>query len=302
MPAPGERINRFLARCGEGSRRQVEELVRAGRVAIDGRVSRDLATRVEPGQRVTLDGRRVEPEPTVVFAFHKPAGVLCTRDDPQGRQTIYDLLPGRMKALHYVGRLDRDSEGLLLLTNDGELTLQLTHPRHEVEKEYLVTLNQSFNPADGQRLLAGIQTEEGPAKAIAVHLLSPRRVVVVLQQGLKRQVRLMFAGLEYRVKRLVRVRIGKLTLEGLPSGRWRQLGVPEIAALTAAGKPSETLDPALKKRSAKVEKELSQRREKKAAAADKRHGTPGQAPRRPSRPTRNSHLKGKAGAKRWKRH
>lgn len=356
MPAPDERINRFLARCGEGSRRTCEDLVRAGRVSVDGQVVRNLAQRVELGQRVTVDGRRVQPADAVVFAFHKPAGLLCTRDDPQRRETIYDALPSRMRELHYVGRLDRDSEGLLLLTNDGEISQWLTHPRHAVEKEYLVTLDRSFDPEDSRRLIAGIKTEEGLAKAVSVHLLSPRRVVVVLRQGLKRQVRLMFAGLNYRVKRLLRVRIGRLTLEELAPGRWRQLNSAEIAALvataqaapgegTAAGgsaigsgsksksrrgsdknpadgkilgesaplaeaKQGPSLDPALIKRSAKVEKELRERKQRKQdAAARKIAAAKGEAPigpqqtRKTARPTRNSHLKGnKSGAKRWKRH
>ncbi len=225
------RLNRYLASCGLGSRRGCERLILEGHVTVNGKVASELATQVNPGDRVEVDGRHTEPEPPTTLAIHKPPGVVTTRSDERGRKTVFDLLPHHLRSLHHVGRLDRESEGLLLLTNDGDLSLALTHPSHQVEKEYLVTLDHAFDKKKLPLLTRGIDTTEGFAKAAAADLISHRRLVVVLKQGLKRQIRLMFENLGFKVKRLVRLRIGPVTIENLPPGRWRLLSKDEIRML-----------------------------------------------------------------------
>lgn len=226
------RLNRYLALCGLGSRRKCEDLITGGSVCINGTPVVDLAVRVEDGDRVEVHNRIVEPPRMQVVLLHKPPAVLCTRSDPKGRKTIYDLLPPHLKSLHYVGRLDAESEGLLLLTNDGNLTQTLTHPSHEIEKEYAVTLDHPIGPESIQKLLRGIPLEEGMAFAVDVHQQSPRCLGVTLRQGMNRQIRRMFEALDFQVMRLVRVRIGGLTIENTKSGRWRVLVPAEVAQVT----------------------------------------------------------------------
>ncbi len=225
------RLNRYLASCGLGSRRGCEELVRTGRVHFNGEICSDLSTRVGPVDLVLVDGRKVAPESETTLLLNKPPGYLCTRSDSAGRPTVYDLIPSHLHHLHHVGRLDRDSEGLLLMTNSGDITEKLTHPRHKIEKEYFVTLAHPFPPSQRDRLLEGISTESGFARAVAVQILSRRRLRVTLRQGLKRQVRLMFAALNNKVARLERIRIGCLTDESLEQGKWRILGKRDLARL-----------------------------------------------------------------------
>lgn len=227
------RLNRYLAVCGLGSRRSCESIIEAGRVTVNGRQCKKLATVVGEGDVVTVDGEIAAMKRTATLILHKPPGFLCTRNDPQNRPTIYDLLPDHLQDLSYVGRLDKDSEGLLVMTNDGELAQALTHPRYKVEKLYLVTIDRTFDMAeDGKTLLKGIDIEEGFARAVSIHALSPRRLFVVLNQGFKRQLRQMFDSLNYRVKTLVRLRIGTVELAELASGRWRFLAPEEIKRLS----------------------------------------------------------------------
>ncbi len=225
------RLNRYLAACGLGSRRSCEALVRDGRVRINGAVCRELATRIEPGDRVEVEGSVVRPRAEATVILHKPRGYVTTRRDERGRRTVYDLLPPEWSGLKYVGRLDRESEGLLLLTTSGEVSQRLTHPKHAVDKEYEVQLNRPLREADRRRLLSGVELEEGLARAALVRLLSPRCCRIVIRQGWNRQVRRMFAALSFEVMQLVRVRVGNLHLGELPAGRWRVLGEGEVAAL-----------------------------------------------------------------------
>jgi 23S rRNA pseudouridine2605 synthase len=225
------RLNRYLARCGLGSRRACEEFILSGRITVNGRRVEGLATLVVEGDRVGFDGREVSAARSVTLALYKPRGVLSTRKDPKGRLTLYDLLPPQYRNLHYVGRLDNDSEGLVIMTNDGVLTQKLTHPAHKVDKEYLVGTDHPFRSGMIAKLLKGIPLEEGLARAVAVHPVSPRRLVVVLQQGMNRQIRRMFDALGFGVERLVRSRIGRLTIEHLKPGKWRLLRPDEIAKL-----------------------------------------------------------------------
>jgi pseudouridine synthase len=225
------RLNRFLASCGLGSRRACEEIILTGRVTVNGQSVTELATVVEETDRIKVDGREVSSAEHTTLALYKPPGVLSTKKDPQGRLTLYDLLPPHFRHLHYVGRLDNASEGLLILTNDGDLTQKLTHPSHKVDKEYLVQLDRPFRSENIRRLLDGIPFEEGVARAVAVHAISPRRLALVLQQGYNRQVRRMFDALGFHVEKLVRVRVGSLTTEHLKPGKWRLLRPDEIKRL-----------------------------------------------------------------------
>lgn len=226
------RINRFLAASGLGSRRSCEALIRDGAVTINGQVCQNLATEVSEEDFVKVGSRRILPEKHLYILLHKPRGYLCTAADTHERRTVFDLLPGQWPRLFHVGRLDRDSEGLLILTNDGDLALRLTHPRYKIEKEYEVLLNRPFDAAkDTPRLLRGVTTEHGRAKADSVRQLSPNVLRVVLRQGLKRQIRLMLYKVGYEVKRLVRMRIGPLRLTELRPGEWRVLTADEVMAL-----------------------------------------------------------------------
>jgi 23S rRNA pseudouridine2605 synthase len=227
----GVRLNKYLASCGIGSRRACDDLIATGRVEVNGAPCVKLATRVTETDSVRVDGKRVFPKEEIVVIFHKPRGYVCTRNDELGRDTIYSLLPVSLHALHHVGRLDTDSEGMLILTNDGDLSQQLMHPSKSVEKEYLVTSNQAFENAHLDQFLAGVFTEEGKLKAKRIERISARRLKVVLDHGAKRQIRVMFEALGYQVTKLLRVRIGNLWLGDLETGRWAVLNAKEVRML-----------------------------------------------------------------------
>jgi 23S rRNA pseudouridine2605 synthase len=248
----GTRLNKYLASCAVGSRRTCDELIQAARVEVNGSLCTNLGTRIQPGDHVKVDGRRVAPREVTIVAFHKPRGYVCSREDELGRDTIYALLPGSLHSLHHVGRLDRDSEGLLILTNDGDLSQRLMHPSKSVEKEYLVTANQAFENAHLDQFLAGVYTEGGKLRAKAIERLSSRRIKVVLDHGAKRQIRVMFETMGYTVTKLLRVRIGQLWLGDLEPGQWAVLTPPEVAMLMGASPPPKkrsTAPPSRKKSS-----------------------------------------------------
>lgn len=228
------RLNRYLALCGLGSRRACEDIILAGGVRINGRPVRELATVVQPGDSVVARGRVVRPAESRYLVLHKPSGVLSSRQSQGGKRTIYDILPPEVASLPHVGRLDAESEGLLLLTNDGELAQALTHPSRHVEKAYEVILDKPFDTALIPKLLRGIYLEEGRAKAERVRVDGANKLEVVLTQGINRQVRRMFAALGYKVRRLTRTRVGPLTLGRLPHGAWRELSPRELEALRRA--------------------------------------------------------------------
>ncbi len=234
----GTRLNKYLASCAVGSRRACDELIQAGRVEVNGSPG-TVGTRILPGDHVKVDGRRVTARDSIIVAFHKPRGYVCTREDELGRETIYALLPGALHALHHVGRLDRDSEGLLILTNDGDLSQQLMHPSKAVEKEYLVTANQAFENTHLDQFLEGVYTEGGKLRAKAIERLSARRIRVVLDHGAKRQIRVMFETMGYTVTKLLRVRIGQLWLGDLEPGQWAVLTPPEVAMLMGTVSPTK---------------------------------------------------------------
>lgn len=235
----GIRLNKYLASCGVGSRRACEEWIQAGRVTINGTVETRLATRVAAADVVKVDAKRVAPKSTAVVILHKPRGLVCSREDELGRATIYSLLPRHLQGLQHVGRLDLDSEGLLVLTNDGALAQRLTHPSREVEKEYYVTANQAFENEHLSKFLEGIYTPEtGRLVAKTVERISPRRIRIVLQHGAKRQIRVMFEALGYKVTKLLRVRIGQLWLGDLEPGDWAVLSPLEITMLLGQPAPA----------------------------------------------------------------
>jgi 23S rRNA pseudouridine2605 synthase len=231
------RLNRFLAAAGFGSRRACDALIKEGKVSINGHFVRDLATIVQPDDDVRVAGKpppRLAPPVTILL--HKPKGILSTRSDERKRSTIFDLVPSRFERLFHVGRLDKESEGLILLTNDGALSQRLTHPKHDVEKEYEVLLDRPFEPRHSGKLVGGFHIEGGRARAERVQIVAPALVRIVLRQGIKRQIRLMFFKLGYAVERLRRTRIGGLELGTLKPGEWRMLSAREVALLTGGDK------------------------------------------------------------------
>ena len=228
----GTRLNKFLASCGLGSRRTCDALVQRGGVTLNGEACTNPATRVLEGDILRVEGKRVSPKRTTTILLKKPSGYVCSKHDELERATIYELLPPKFSHLNHVGRLDRDSEGLLVLTNDGDLANRLTHPSNKVEKEYRVTLTNSVDYAVLKKLVTGVQTPEGYARAKSARRLSPRRVSMILETGLKRQIREMFKTLGYEVEKLFRIRIGRLTDPDLRLGRWRHLEHHEVELLS----------------------------------------------------------------------
>jgi 23S rRNA pseudouridine2605 synthase len=222
------RLNRFLAAAGVGSRRHCDQLIADGRVTINGRVCTDFSAQPAEADHVKVGGKLVHGQRRLHLLLHKPAGFVSTRSDPQARDTIFDLLPPHLPRLFNVGRLDTQTEGLLLLTNDGDLAQRLTHPRYKIEKEYEVTLDRPWDPALAPKLLKGIMLDGQRARLDRIHAVKPVRLRVVLRQGINRQIRRMFYDVGYEVKRLVRIRIGRLHLGDLPRGHWRPLSKAEL--------------------------------------------------------------------------
>lgn len=238
------RLNRFLSQCGLGSRRGCEQIILDGRVVINGKTVTELGTLVKPEDEVSVDGKPIRTESPLVIALHKPKGYICSRSDERDRMTIYALLPRQFQSLHHVGRLDKESEGLLLMTNRGDLSHHLIHPSKGAEKEYEVIVDKPLDQAVMGKLVKGMMTEEGHAKAERAWMITEYRCHVVLKQGLKRQIRLMFYQLGFEVERLTRTRIGWLELKGLPKGGWKELSQTEIqrffseAGTTGRNKPA----------------------------------------------------------------
>lgn len=230
-PAQGIRLNKYLASAGVGSRRACDALVQEGEVLVNGDPCLTPGYRVQPGDQVRASGKRIEPLMVQSIVIHKPAGLVCSRKDENERATIYELLPGRLQHLAHVGRLDKESEGLLIMSNDGELSQALTHPSHNVRKVYHVTTENAFENSILSQLEKGVFTEVGKCRAVSVKRISSRRMELVLNTGLKRQIRYMIQAVGHRVKRLVRVRIGDLNLDTLRPGKWRLLENHEREAL-----------------------------------------------------------------------
>jgi 23S rRNA pseudouridine2605 synthase len=233
-----ERLNKFLAHAGVGSRRQCDELIRAGRVSVDGRAVRELGTRVEPGQKVCVDGQPLRAEKLVYWLVHKPRGYLCTNYDPAGRPRAIDLVPKVAQRVYTVGRLDEDSEGLLLLTNDGDLANRLMHPRFGVEKTYLVQVAGDPSPDDLRQLLKGVWLSDGRVKARKIKRLKRQGqstwLRIVLNEGKNREIRRMLARLGHKVLRLRRIALGPIELGSLAAAKSRRLTPLELEELHSA--------------------------------------------------------------------
>lgn len=228
------RLNRFLAVAGVGSRRYCDELIAAGRVSINGAICTNFSAQPTTRDHVKVDGKLLHAQPPLTIMLHKPAGFVSTRQDVHVRETIFDILPQKFSRLFNIGRLDAQTEGLLLLTDDGDLAHRLTHPRFKIDKEYEVTLDRAWDPALGPKLLKGIFLDGKRARIGRLRELTPTRLQVVLRQGINRQIRRMFEAVGYRVKHLVRIRIANLGLGDLPCGHWRALNKREIASLHGA--------------------------------------------------------------------
>jgi 23S rRNA pseudouridine2605 synthase len=234
------RLNRFLAAAGIGSRRHCDELIAAGRVTINGKSCTDFSVQPSARDHVKVNGKLVHVAPPLTIMLHKPAGFVSTRKDPHARDTVFDLLPAKFSQLFNVGRLDAQTEGLLLLSNDGDLAQRLTHPRYKIEKEYEATLDRSWDPELTSKLLRGIFLDGERAKIARLHSVSPLRLRVVLRQGINRQIRRMFEAVGYRVKELIRVRIANLRLGDLPRGHWRPLTKRELQSLQGRASTAPT--------------------------------------------------------------
>jgi 23S rRNA pseudouridine2605 synthase len=233
----GERLHVRIAHSGLCSRRAAERLIQEGRVEVNGRIVRELGTKVLPEDDVRVDGSPVGEAPHYTVLLHKPAGYLTTLSDPQRRPTIVKFLPELGVQLKPVGRLDRETEGLLLCTNDGELANRLTHPRFGIEKEYHAIVEGVPDEKALSRLRRGVYIEGGktaPAEVEVIHVeptTATTSLKIVIHEGRKRQVRLMCLAVGHPVKRLKRVRIGSLRLKGLRAGEARMLGKKEVDEL-----------------------------------------------------------------------
>jgi 23S rRNA pseudouridine2605 synthase len=229
------RLNAYLARAGVASRRGADELIKAGRVTVNGKPGQ-LNTFVESRDRVQVNGHPVEPQPLAYVLLHKPAGVVTTAHDPEGRKTVVDLVEHSSRVVP-VGRLDADTTGALLLTNDGELAHRLAHPRYEVEKVYEAEVEGEPSEDALERLRDGIELDDGRTAPAEARLLGPTTVELSIHEGRKHQVKRMLAAVGHPVTRLHRSRYATLTLEGLEPGAWRELEPSEVKRLTLLPQP-----------------------------------------------------------------
>jgi len=234
-----ERLQRILAAAGVASRRASEALIASGRVAVDGRVVAELGTKADPAASViTVDGKPIGAAAAKLYILlNKPAGYTCTRSDPHARHTVIELIDGIDAFLYPVGRLDVDTSGLLILTNDGELAHALTHPSRGIEKTYRAVVRGRISAASLAKLESGVELDDGVTAPARARLIShaPREntstVEIVIHEGRKRQVRRVFATIGHRVQRLVRTRFAGLELAGLAEGRYRHLTRREVTRL-----------------------------------------------------------------------
>ncbi len=266
------RLQRALAAAGYGSRRQCEELIVEGRILVDGAIVSELGATVEPGvQKIFVDGTPLKPRKLVYYALNKPTGVVTTNVDPEGRPRVIDLVPPDERVFP-VGRLDRSSEGLILLTNDGELAQRLAHPKYQVQKVYRVTVAGRIDVATLREMERGIYIAEGLVKVEGAKVLKTRgratELEITLKEGKNREIRRILARLGHKVQQLKRIAIGPLRLGEMPSGAYRKLTVEELKKLKTAVLPSDL-------------KEASGR--KVATRGKPKHfGTPTTGTRRPS--------------------
>lgn len=238
-----ERLQKVIAQAGIASRRDAEELITAGRVTVNGKVVTELGTKIDSRRaRVTVDGKPLKAEKYVYILLNKPKGVVTTLEDPRGRKTVADIVAKIPERIYPVGRLDYNTEGLLIMTNDGDITHALTHPSHEIAKTYLAKV-QGFPPEDKlDRLRVGIKLEDGvtaPAKINVVNIDREKELTtleIIIYEGKNRQIRRMCEAIGFPVKNLKRVQYAFLTLEGLRRGQYRQLLAGEVEELKRLGK------------------------------------------------------------------
>ena len=234
MTPPGERLQKILAQAGLGSRRTAEDLIADGRVTVNGEVA-TLGTRADPeADAIEVDGARIGVKQGLVhYLLNKPTGVVTTASDPQGRPTVVEIVPPEPR-VYPVGRLDADTEGLLILTNDGELAHRLTHPSFGVDKEYLADVEGRPSRGAVRRLREGVALDDGPTAPAKVSLVGDHTLRITIHEGRNRQVRRMCDAVGHPVRRLVRVRIGSLADRRLAPGEWRELTQDELRALERA--------------------------------------------------------------------
>ena len=232
------RLQKYMAECGVASRRKAEEMIAEGRVTVNGVKITEMGTQVEEGDEVRVDGQVIRPEMEKRYVmYHKPAGEVTTVSDPEGRRCVLDHFRDYPVRLYPVGRLDYDSEGLLLLTNDGTLTERMLHPSHQVDKTYLARVTGSVTMDEVRQLRSGVMLDDhktAPAKVRVIKLEAEAAVVLVtIHEGRNRQVRRMFEETGHQVTQLRRVRFGPLDLGDLPRGKWRELTAEEVRSLAA---------------------------------------------------------------------
>ncbi|MFC4652597.1 pseudouridine synthase [Lactococcus nasutitermitis] len=236
------RINKFLAHAGVASRRKAEELILAGRVSINGATVRELGKQVETGDSVEVNGVAVYNEEPVYFLLNKPRGYISSVSDDKGRQTVMDLMQREKARIYPVGRLDWDTSGLLLLTNDGEFTNLMTHPRHGIDKVYIAKVEGQANKINLRPLTLGMKLEGKKISPAQYEILKQDKeknssvVQLTIHEGQNHQVKKMFAAVGLPVKKLSRVQYGTLTLDGVPSGKYRRLNKKEVSQLVNQAK------------------------------------------------------------------
>lgn len=230
-----ERLQKILSQAGLASRRAAEQLILAGRVSVNGRTVRELGTKADVTDEVRVDGRRLRPPQRKRYlVLNKPRGFVSTRSDPQRRPTVLDLLEGVREFVYPVGRLDFESEGLMLLTNDGELAARLTHPRHGVPRVYEVTVVGEPDAHDVRRLVKGIVIDGKRTRPASAKRLGQFQLEIAIREGRNRQVRKMCEAIGHPVKHLRRVSIGPISIPRLKPGQWRELTAEELRRLRAA--------------------------------------------------------------------
>ena len=255
-------LTKYLSTAGAASRRHAAELIKDGHVSVNGEVCVDPSVRIAPGDRVTLDGRAVRPVREYVYVMlHKPRGYVCTAEDPHAPKKALDLIDLPGVRLVSAGRLDKNSEGLILFSHDGAWIEQLTHPRHGTRKTYQVTTDRPLSPADIRLLTTtGVQNDGETLRALSIRAEAPGRYIFILGEGKNREIRRMMESLDNRTRRLKRIAVGGLRLGGLPMGQWRKLS-PSEAKLALSANPSDTRSQRNETLSKSGQKKWSQRSE-----------------------------------------
>ena len=230
-----QRLNKFIASSGFCSRRKADELIEAGKVAVNGKIITELGFQIGPKDKVVVEGKLIKPLKNEYYRFYKPAGYITTSEDEKGRKTIYDLLPENLASLKPVGRLDKDSTGLLILTNDGDLINELTHPSIKVPKIYMVTVGAAVHRHELEQMAKGIEIEPGKVAYADIQVLEidnkHTEMEITLYQGMNRQIRKMFEHFGYEVKVLKRIQHATLTIEGLKRGEFKPIKPIQIREL-----------------------------------------------------------------------